>query len=137
MACPAYCFIFFYFLALTLVFLGLIMNHTKEGTKHFIQQRISAFINLILGIIVFNFFIENISNSYEVVIEGLSNNFMWLVIMIFTFSMSFHMWIGLNHILDDYIDQTRTRRFLGLLNFAMVLIVALATAIIMINIGFF
>lgn len=113
------------------------MNHTKEGTKHFIQQRISAFINLILGIIVFNFFIENISNSYEVVIEGLSNNFMWLVIMIFTFSMSFHMWIGLNHILDDYIDQTKTRRFLGLLNFAMVLIVALATAIIMISIGFF
>ena len=113
------------------------MNHSKEGTKHFVQQRITALINLILGIIVFNFFIKNISNSYEVVIEGLSNNFMWLIIMIFTFSMSFHMWIGLNHILDDYIDQTRTRLFLGLLNFTMVLIVALATAIIMINIGFF
>ena len=57
--------------------------------------------------------------------------------MIFTFSMSFHMWIGLSHILDDYIDQTKTRLFLGFLNFAMVLIVALATAIIMISIGFF
>ena len=82
-----------------MVVVNMAMNHPKEGTKHFIQQRLTAVANIILGIVVFNFFINNIDRSYEDVINGLSNNLMWLIIIFFTFSMSFHMWIGLNHIL--------------------------------------
>ena len=51
--------------------------------------------------------------------------------------MSFHMWIGLNHILDDYVDGIKARSFLGKLNLIMVTIVALATSLLMINIGLF
>ena len=51
--------------------------------------------------------------------------------------MSFHMWIGLNHILDDYVDGIKARSLLGKLNLIMVTIVALATSLLMINIGVF
>lgn len=111
------------------------MHHPKEGTKHFIQQRFTAVINIFSGIIVFNFFINNINKSYEFVLNGLSNNLMWLIVIIFTLSMSFHMWIGLNHILDDYVDSVKIRSMLGSLNFAMVTIVALATSLLMLKIG--
>ena len=84
------------------------MQHQKEGTKHFIQQRITAILNIILGVIVFNFFINNINKSHDLVLEGLSNNLMWLIVILFTLSMSFHMWIGLNHILDDYVAVSYT-----------------------------
>jgi succinate dehydrogenase / fumarate reductase membrane anchor subunit len=113
------------------------MQHQKEGTKHFIQQRITAILNIILGVIVFNFFINNINKSHDLVLESLSNNLMWLIVILFTLSMSFHMWIGLNHILDDYVDGIKARSFLGKLNLIMVTIVALATSLLMINIGLF
>ena len=45
------------------IIIGLIMHHPKEGTKHFIQQRLTAVVNIILGVIVFNFFINNINKS--------------------------------------------------------------------------
>jgi succinate dehydrogenase / fumarate reductase membrane anchor subunit len=113
------------------------MQHHKEGTKHFIQQRITAILNIILGVIVFNFFINNINKSHDLVLVGLSNNLMWLIVILFTLSMSFHMWIGLNHILDDYVDGIKARSLLGKLNLIMVTIVALATSLLMINIGLF
>ncbi len=113
------------------------MQHPKEGTKHFIQQRITAILNIILGVIVFNFFINNINKSHDLVLEGLSNDLMWLIVILFTLSMSFHMWIGLNHILDDYVDGIKARSLLGKLNLIMVTIVALATSLLMINIGLF
>ena len=113
------------------------MQHHKEGTKHFIQQRITAILNIILGVIVFNFFINNINKSHDLVLVGLSNNLMWLIVILFTLSMSFHMWIGLNHILDDYVDDIKARSLLGKLNLIMVTIVALATSLLMINIGLF
>ena len=62
---------------------------------------------------------------------------MWLIVILFTLSMSFHMWIGLNHILDDYVDGIKARSLLGKLNLIMVTIVALATSLLMINIGLF
>ena len=111
------------------------MQHQKEGTKHFIQQRVTAILNIILGIFVFNFFINNINKSHDLVLEGLSNNLMWLIVIFFTLSMSFHMWIGLNHILDDYVDGIKARSLLGKLNLIMVTIVALATSLLMVNIG--
>ena len=62
-------------------------NKHSEGTHHFILQRITAVINLFLGVYVFNFFIKSIGKSYETVIDILGNNFMWLVITIFSLSI--------------------------------------------------
>ena len=118
-----------------MVVINMAMNHSKEGTKHFIQQRLTAVANIILGIVVFNFFINNINKSYEDVINGLSNNLMWLIIIFFTFSMSFHMWIGLNHILDDYIDGIKLRSILGKLNLFVVIFIAFVTSALVINIS--
>ena len=47
------------------------------------------------------------------------------------------MWIGFNHILDDYVDEVKARNLLGNLNSIVVVIVALATSFSMITIGFF
>ena len=135
MVSPLNSFVFVSFCFITLDIIGLVMHHPREGTKHFIQQRLTAVLNIILGIIVFNFFIKNIDKSYNFVLDGLSNNLMWLIVIIFTLSMSFHMWIGLNHILDDYVDGVKTRSILGRLNSIMVTIVALATSLLMINIA--
>ena len=129
------CYFFFYLCVAPMVVVSMSMNHPKEGTKHFIQQRLTAVSNIILGIVVFNFFINNINRSYEDVINGLSNNLMWLIIIFFTFSMSFHMWIGLNHILDDYIDGVKLRSILGKLNLLVVIFVAFSTSALVIKIS--
>jgi succinate dehydrogenase hydrophobic anchor subunit len=46
------------------------------------------------------------------------------------------MWIGFNHILDDYVDEVSMRFLLGKLNLVMVVIVALATSVSMFMISF-
>ena len=112
-------------------------NKHSEGTHHFILQRITAVVNLFLGVYVFNFFIKSIGRPYDSVIETLSNNLTWLIIAIFSLSMCYHMWIGFNHILDDYVDEVKARNLLGNLNAIVVVIVALATSFSMITIGFF
>jgi succinate dehydrogenase / fumarate reductase membrane anchor subunit len=111
-------------------------NRYSEGTRHFLFQRATAVINLLLGVFVFNFFVKGIGKSYIDVIEGLNNNFMWLIVTIFSLSMCYHMWIGFNHILDDYVDEVFMRFLLGKLNLVMVVIVALATSVSMFMIGF-
>ena len=55
-------FISFRFFSLDII--GLVMHHPKEGTKHFKQQRLTAVVNIVLGVIVFNFFINNILSKY-------------------------------------------------------------------------
>tara|TARA_B110000008_G_C16954806_1_gene557742 strand:+ start:1737 stop:2081 length:345 start_codon:yes stop_codon:yes gene_type:complete len=110
-------------------------NQHSEGTHHFILQRITAVINLFSGVYVFNFFVKSIGKTHSFVIEGLSNNFMWLIITVFSLSMCYHMWIGFNHILDDYVDEVKARNLLGNLNSILVVIVALATSLSMITIG--
>ena len=112
-------------------------NKHSEGTHHFILQRITADIKLFFGVYVFYFFIKSIDKSYDSVIDTLSNNFTWLIIVIFSLSMCYHMWIGFNHILDDYVDEVKARNLLGNLNSIVVVIVALATSFSMITIGFF
>ena len=47
------------------------------------------------------------------------------------------MWIGFNHILDDYVDEVKARSLLGNLNSIVVVIVALATTLSMITVSFF
>ena len=47
-------------------------NKHSEGTHHFILQRITAVVNLFLGVYVFNFFIKSIGRPYDSVIETLS-----------------------------------------------------------------
>ena len=79
------------------------MHHPKEGTKHFIQQRLTAVVNIVLGVIVFNFFINNINKSYNFVLDGLSNNLMWLIVIIFTLSiLSSNQLVSTNDILSFF-----------------------------------
>ncbi len=110
-------------------------NHKSEGTRHFILQRITALLNILIGVPILLFFLANIGEPYFQVKQLFRQLFIWLPLLFLMFSISYHMWIGINHILDDYIDAPRLHIFLRFLNSSYVCIFALLSCLVIIKLG--
>ena len=113
------------------------MVSKSKGTNHFIVQRLTAIVNLTIGIPAFYFFLSYFDKDYFEVKELISKEYIWIPLIIYILSLCYHMKIGMGHVLDDYIDNVKAKKYLSLLNFAYVGFVAISTSISLIIIGLF
>ena len=125
----------FTFLYYSNFYLFLMTNQKSKGTRHFILQRITALINILVGVPILFFFLANIGEPYIQVKQLFRQLFLWLPLLFLMLSISYHMWIGINHMLDDYIDARRLHNFLRFLNSTYVCIFALLSCFVIIKLG--
>ena len=115
----------------------LILSNKSIGTNHFIAQRLTAVINLIIGIPAFIIFLNFYDKGYPIIRDLLSKEHIWIPMVIYIVSISYHMKIGMGHMLDDYFDNIRLKGFLSVLNRLYVYLVALFSSISLIILGMF
>ena len=112
------------------------MSNKSIGTQHFIIQRVTAVVNLSVGIPAFIIFLKVYDEGY-LVIKGLfSQEIIWIPMVIYILSLSYHMKIGVGHMLEDYFDGG-LKSFLSLMNNIYVYLVALLSTIALIILGLF
>ena len=112
------------------------MTNKSLGTQHFVAQRLTAIVNLLVGIPAFIIFLMIYDDGYSEIRELISQEIVWIPMVIYIFSLSYHMKIGVGHMLDDYFDGG-LKLFLGILNKLYVYLVALLSTVALIILGIF
>ena len=112
------------------------MTNKSIGTQHFVAQRLTAIVNLLVGIPAFIIFLMIYDDGYSEIRELISQEIVWIPMVIYIISLSYHMKIGVGHMLDDYFDGG-LKLFLGILNKLYVYLVALLSTLALIILGIF
>lgn len=99
------------------------LGSAKEGTHHFWTQRVSAIALLILTPLFVVPFAINLGDSFEAVRESYSNPFTAIIAALFVITAFYHLKLGLQVVIEDYIHGKAMRT--GLI-IAMSLFCALA-----------
>lgn len=113
------------------------LGSAKDGTEHFWRQRLTAIANIPLLLFFVGLVVALNGASYEQVRSTLANPFVALVLLLVLASALYHMKLGMQVIIEDYVHSEPMRTVLVMLNtfFPIVLGVVAAFALLKISFG--
>ena len=88
----------------------------RSGTEHFIQQRLTAIANIPLTIAAVVIVISLIGRNHAAVAQILGSMPVAIVMLLFIISTFYHMKIGMQVVIEDYVHQDRAKYALLILN---------------------
>ncbi len=81
------------------------LGSARAGTGHFLRQRLSALANLVLGVIVIGVMLALVGAGYTETLETLGSPFVASPMILFVLSATYHMMLGMQVIIEDYIHH--------------------------------
>ena len=88
----------------------------KSGTEHFIRQRLTAIANIPLTIGAVLIVISLIGHNHAAVAQILGSTLVSIVMLLFIISTFYHMKIGMQVIIEDYVHDEAAKYALLILN---------------------
>ena len=92
------------------------MSPDKSGTRHFRQQRATAIANVPLVLFLLWFIVSHLGASRAEVVASVQNPLNALLLVLSFASMLWHMRLGMEMVLEDYVQDERMLRTGLLLN---------------------
>ena len=113
------------------------LGSAKEGADHFWQQRVTAVANIALGLFLVWLIASMSGQGHATVKTWLANPLVAIALLLLIFSGTYHMRLGMQVIIEDYISAEGSKVVLLMLNtfFAIAIGLASAFAILKINFG--
>lgn len=84
----------------------------KDGTSHWIAQRVSSILIAPLGLIIVVWLTQNYQLTYPKMLEKIGNPWASTIIFLFISSASYHASLGLQVIIEDYVHNQFWRYWL-------------------------
>jgi succinate dehydrogenase / fumarate reductase, membrane anchor subunit len=108
------------------------LGASKSGTEHFWQQRLTAVLNVPLILYFICFILRHLGASRADVVASLTNPFEAVFLLLTLASVFWHMRLGMQTIIEDYLHQPRTKFAALILNtlFVTLLFIVAATSIL-------
>jgi succinate dehydrogenase / fumarate reductase membrane anchor subunit len=108
-----------------------------EGTTHFWRQRLTAIANIPLVIATYIMIVSLIGKPYAEVVATLSSPFAAVLLILLIISITVHMRLGVQVVIEDYIHTEGTRILLLAANtfFAIVIAALSVVAILKLALG--
>jgi len=88
----------------------------RSGTEHFIHQRLTAIANVPLTILAVVIVMSLIGRNHAAVAQILGSMPVAIVMLLFIISTFYHMKIGMQVVIEDYVHQDRAKYALLILN---------------------
>ncbi len=88
----------------------------KSGTDDFIRQRLTAIANIPLTIAAIVIVMSLIGSNHAAVARTLGSTPVAIVMLLFVISVFYHMRIGMQVIIEDYVHEERAKYALLILN---------------------
>ena len=104
------------------------LGAAKSGTEHFWLQRLTAVANVPLSIAFVLIVVSLLGRNHAAAAQILGSPLVAIGMLLFILSVTTHMRIGMQVIIEDYVQDERTRLILLMANTFFTLAVALASA---------
>jgi succinate dehydrogenase / fumarate reductase membrane anchor subunit len=108
----------------------------KSGTEHFWRQRLTAVANVPLVIAGVILVISLIGRNHAATAQILGSPFVAIVMLLFVFSVAYHMRIGMQVIIEDYVHEDKLKLALVMLNTFYTVAVGLAAVYALLKLSF-
>ncbi|QCI66129.1 succinate dehydrogenase, hydrophobic membrane anchor protein [Phreatobacter stygius] len=112
------------------------LGSARSGTEHFWMQRVTAVANIPLSLFVVGLIISTAGSNYSAVKATLGSPIVAIPLLLFVISATYHMRLGMQMIIEDYVPAEGTRIVLLLLNTFFSVIVALASIFAILKLSF-
>ena len=105
------------------------LGSAKDGTGHFIVQRITAIALIFLSIYAVGLIISLIGDDYATVRASVANPCNAIVLVAFSIAMFWHAKLGMQVIIEDYVHTPFYAATLHLLNIFVCALAAIASVL--------
>ena len=112
------------------------LGSAKSGTGHFWHQRLTAVANVPLTIAFVLIVIALLGRNHAAAQQILGAPLVAIVILLFIGSVTYHMRIGMQVIIEDYVHEETAKLALIMLNTFFAIAVALASAYAIFKLSF-
>ena len=112
------------------------LGSAREGTEHFWRQRLTAVANIPLILFFLGFLISLNGADYATVREAFSNPFVALMFLLMLLSGLYHMRLGMQVIIEDYILGEGLKVALIMLNTFFSIAVGVASVYALVKLAF-
>jgi succinate dehydrogenase / fumarate reductase membrane anchor subunit len=104
------------------------LGAAKSGTEHFWRQRLTAVANVPLTIAFVLILVSLLGRNHAAAAQILGSPLVAIIMLLFILSITVHMRIGMQVVIEDYVHDEPGRLILLMLNTFFSLAVALASA---------
>ena len=112
------------------------LGSAREGTGHFVRQRVTGLANAVLGVYFVWLIASLIGADLAVVKKTMGNPAVALALLALVLSGAIHMRIGMQVIIEDYVHDEANKIGLLLLNTFFSFAVAMASAFAILKLSF-
>jgi succinate dehydrogenase / fumarate reductase membrane anchor subunit len=112
------------------------LGPARSGTGHFWHQRLTAIANVPLTIAFVFILIALLGRSHPAAIQILASPLVAVIMLLFIFSVTLHMRIGMQVIIEDYVHGEGAKLALLIANTFFAIAVALASGFALLMLSF-
>ena len=112
------------------------LGAARSGTQHFWRQRLTAVANIPLTIAFILIVIALLGRNHAAVVQILGSPLVAVIMLLFILSVTMHMRIGMQVIIEDYVHDERAKLVLLMGNTFFTIAVALASAFAILTLSF-
>ena len=112
------------------------LGSAKDGTDHFWKQRLTAVANVPLILFLIWLIISLIGATHAQVVSALANPFIAIMLLATIVSVCWHMKLGMQIIIEDYVHSEGSKIILVILNSFFCFGLGLAAVFAVLKLGF-
>ena len=112
------------------------LGAARTGTGHFIGQRVTSVALVFLTIAFFVIVIGTIGRNHAAVVQIIASPLVAILLTLFIGTSIYHMWIGMQEIILDYVHEDRWKLLSLMSNTFFCIVVALASAFAILKLSF-
>jgi succinate dehydrogenase / fumarate reductase membrane anchor subunit len=112
------------------------LGSARSGTDHFWRQRLTAVANVPLTIAFVAIVVALLGRNHAAVVQILGSPFVAVVMLLFITSVTIHMRIGMQVIIEDYVHDERHKLVLLMANTFFCVTIGLASAFAILMLSF-
>ena len=112
------------------------LGPAHSGTTHFWHQRVTAAAGVLLTIAFIVIVVALVGRSHAAVVQILGSPLVAVIMLLFIVNMLYHMWIGMQEIVLDYVHDEKLKILTLLGNTCFVFAVGFAAAFAILKLSF-
>jgi succinate dehydrogenase / fumarate reductase membrane anchor subunit len=112
------------------------LGAARAGTKDFWHQRVTSVAGIPLTIALIVIVVALLGRSHAAVVQVLGSPLVAVIMLLFIINSTYHMWIGMQEIILDYVHDDKYKFLSLMMNTFFVIAVGLASAYAILKLSF-